>query len=105
MFFEIFSFGTNFYAPYMLSPRYENRGLDLGYFYFGRSHISARLINVPESKVFRCHFSDFDPGLLVRSGDGASYLGTNRRLLPGRMGGMEDLHSTKQEGAKSQPEL
>ena len=47
MFFEIFSFGASFYTPYMLSPKYGNMGLNVGYFYFGRSHISAGLRNFP----------------------------------------------------------
>lgn len=35
MMYEIFSFGSAFYTPYMLGAKYGNMGLNVGYFYFG----------------------------------------------------------------------
>lgn len=35
MMYEIFSFSSAFYTPYMLGAKYGNMGLNVGYFYFG----------------------------------------------------------------------
>lgn len=35
--YEIFSFAAAFYTPYMLGATYGNMGLNVGYFYFGKS--------------------------------------------------------------------
>lgn len=34
-FYEIFSFGVQFWTPYMLNVHYGNMGVNVGYFYFG----------------------------------------------------------------------
>lgn len=36
MFYQIFGFAASFYSPYMLSAKYGNMGLNVGYFYFGK---------------------------------------------------------------------
>lgn len=35
--YEIFSFGASFSTPYMLSSKYSNMGMNVGYFFFGMS--------------------------------------------------------------------
>ena len=70
MVYEIFSFGSAFYTPYMLSAQYGNMGTNVGYFYFGE-FIVPFLFHV--LTCYRCNLGNLDYGLCMGSRDRASH--------------------------------
>jgi MFS family permease len=102
--YQIFGFAASFYGPYMLSADYGNMGLNVGYFYAGKSvtvlycawtrdivHSTSLLTLADPRSRSDLRYASLD--LLVRPGNGETHPRADRRVLLLWQARVEDLHA------------